>query len=221
MSHWQELDEGLFQLNDSCLIYAVQGPDGTVIINAGTGLAAKYLDEVASGDVTVLLTHHFRDHSDGAIQLQEAGATVLGPYWDQDYLVDPDQCFRERQVWNSYDNRWDRFGPVRPIPVVDWMMDYERRSLAGLEWEVVPTPGVTSGAVSYVVELNGRRLAFVGEVICGHGKTGRLAPLQYNYNDFTGALNLWHSSRRLLKANLDLLLPSLGETIDDVEGAID
>ena len=221
MNHWKKLDEGLFQLNDSCLIYAVQGPEGTVLINAGTGLAAESLEEVASGEVTVLLTHHFRDHTDGAIRLHEAGATVFGPYWDQDYLVDPEQCFRERQVWNSYDNRWDRFGPVRPIPVSGWMMDYEKRSIAGLEWEVVPTPGVTNGAVSYVVELNGQRLAFVGEVICGHGKTGRLAPLQYNYNDFTGATNLWHSSRRLMQANVHRLLPSLGETIDDVGGAIE
>ena len=92
-------------------MYAVQGSEETVLINAGTGRAADYLGEVAqNGPVTVLLTHHFRDHTDGAIRLQQAGAEILGPYWDQEYLVDPQQHFGERQIWNSYDNRWDRVG---------------------------------------------------------------------------------------------------------------
>ena len=144
----------------------------------------------------------------------------MGPYWDGEYFLDPEQHFRERQTWNSYDNRWDRFSPVRPIPVTDWMMDYETRNIAGLEWEVIPTPGVTNGASSYLVTVNGRRLAFVGEVICGHGRTARLAPLQYNYNDMSGAVNLWHSCSRLLDAKPDMLLPSLGEPIDNPAGAI-
>ena len=180
LSNWQKVCDGVFLFQDSCCVYAIQGPEGTVLINAGTGLVADYLDEVfQNGSLTVLLTHHFRDHTDGAIRLRNAGAEILGPYWEQEYLTDPDQHFRERQVWNSYDNRWDRFAPVRPIPVSNWMMDYENREIAGLKWEVVPTPGCTNGASSYVVDFNGLRLAFVGELICGLGYTSRLAPLQY------------------------------------------
>ncbi|MEE2659431.1 MAG: MBL fold metallo-hydrolase [Candidatus Latescibacterota bacterium] len=213
---WHPLDEGLHVLRDSCLVYALRGPEGTVVINAGTGTAADYLDEVAGNtSVTVLLTHHFRDHSDGALRLAAKGAKVVAPYWDQEYFLDPEQHFRERQIWNSYDNRWDRHSPVRPIPVDDWAMDYETRQIAGLTWKVVPTPGVTNGACSYVVDTDAGRWAFVGEVICGHGRTGRLAPLQYNYNDLTGLTNLCHSSRRLLNELPVRLFPSLGETIDD------
>ena len=96
------------------LVYAVRGQSGTVIVNAGTGLAAEHLDEVTgAGKVTVLLTHHFRDHTDGALRLADKGARVIAPYWDQEYFLDPEQHFRERQIWNSYDNRWDRFGNVR------------------------------------------------------------------------------------------------------------
>ncbi|MCZ6680924.1 MAG: MBL fold metallo-hydrolase [Candidatus Poribacteria bacterium] len=220
-SSWERIQDSVFLFRDSCHVYAVQGPEGTVLINAGTGLAAEHLEEIVqNGPATVLLTHHFRDHTDGAIRLHQAGAKIVGPYWDQEYLLDPDQHFRERQIWNSYDNRWDRFSPVRPIPVAEWMMDYETRHIAGLEWEVIPTPGVTNGASSYLVTLNGRRLAFVGEVICGHGRTGRLAPLQYNYNDMTGAVNLWRSCSRLLEAKPDMLLPSLGESMDDPVAAI-
>lgn len=218
---WERLGDGLHLLRDSCLVYAVRGPAGTVLVNAGTGQAADRLDEVAGGtDVTVLLTHHFRDHSDGALRLAGKGARVVAPYWEQEYFLDPEQHFRERQTWNSYDNRWDRFAPVRPIPVDAWAMDYDRMRLAGLEWEVVPSPGVTSGASSYVVDCGGRRLAFVGEVICGHGRTGRLAPLQYNYNDLTGAHNLWFSATRVLACGPDAMLPSLGAPIADPAAAV-
>ena len=124
LSNWQKVCDGVFLFQDSCCVYAIQGPEGTVLINAGTGLVADYLDEVfQNGSLTVLLTHHFRDHTDGAIRLRNAGAEILGPYWEQEYLTDPDQHFRERQIWNSYDNRWDRFAPVSPIPVSNWMMD--------------------------------------------------------------------------------------------------
>lgn len=205
-------------------MYAVQGLDGTVLVNAGTGLAVEHLEEIVapSKTVTLLLTHHFRDHSDGAIRLHEAGARVFGNYGDRDYYLDPEQHFRERQTWNSYDNRWDRFSPIRPLPIDGWMYDYETRSLAGLTWEVVPTPGHTNGASTYVVTLpGGRRVAFVGELVCEQdGRTSRLAPLQYDYNDLDGAANLWHSANRLLDARPDRLFPSLGEPIDDPAGAI-
>jgi glyoxylase-like metal-dependent hydrolase (beta-lactamase superfamily II) len=80
---------------------------------------------------------------------------------------------------------------------------------------------MTNGASSYVVTLGNRRLGFVGEVICGGGKTTRLAPLQYNYNDFTGALNLYHAANRLGAAQADRLFPSLDDPVDHPAQAIE
>ena len=51
MMRWERLEQGIYRLQDSCYVYAVQGPDGTVLINAGTGLAADCLDEVANGNL--------------------------------------------------------------------------------------------------------------------------------------------------------------------------
>jgi len=217
---WERIAEDVFMFRDSCLVYAVRGPEGTVLVNAGTGLAADHLGEVARGPVTVVLTHHFRDHSDGAIRLEAAGAAVLGPYWEHEYLVDPDQHFRERQTWNSYDNRWDRFSPVRALPVAGWLMDWEERRIAGLGWRVIPTPGVTSGASSYAVTVNGARIVFAGEIVCGDGRIARLAPLQYDYNDLNGARNVWHSLKRILDESPSLILPSLGGPVRDPATAI-
>ena len=88
LSNWQKVHDGVFLFQDSCCVYAIQGSKGTVLVNAGTGLVADHLDEVVQGgSLVVLLTHHFRDHTDGAIRLQNAGAKILGPYWDQEYQL--------------------------------------------------------------------------------------------------------------------------------------
>ena len=36
MAHWEEVVKDVYQFQDSCLVYAVKGPNGLVLINAGT-----------------------------------------------------------------------------------------------------------------------------------------------------------------------------------------
>jgi len=212
---WEPLGDGLWMFRDSCNVYALQTEQGLVVVNAGTGAAADAIDQLGAGAVlAVVLTHHFRDHTDGAIRFKQLGARILGPYWERDYLIDPEQHWRERQIWNSYDNRWDRYSPIRPIPVDDWLMDYETRSLGGLTWRVLPTPGVTTGAISLIVPYKGRTLAFVGELIYAPGKVHRLAPFQYNYNDAPGAVNVYAACALVKQARPDVLLPSQGVVMD-------
>lgn len=219
---WEEIEQDVYRLTDSCNVYLVRGPRGVVLVNAGTGLAAEHLHPMgADSDLCVLLTHCFRDHSAGAVLLSAHGAKVMANYWDREFYTNGRQYVESRETWVSYDNRWDRFCPLEPIPVSDWLKDYAEYTIAGLRWEVIPTPGVTLGASSYVVTMpSGRRLAFVGETIAGHGRLSRLAPLQYNYNDMPGAVNVWHSCDRLLKAAVERVLPSVGEPIDDPDSAL-
>jgi len=219
---WEKIDEDLWAFSDSCIVYALKTPQGVLLFNAGTGAAADALVELA-GDlpVHVLLTHYFRDHSAGADRFKAGGARIYAPYWEHAYYEDPEQHFRERQVWNSYDNRWDRFSPLTPIEVDEWMMDYATREIAGVNVYIEPSPGVSSGGVSYIVEHGGRRLAFVGELIQAPGKIARLAPLQYNYNDCPGACAVYYSCAAMLRQDVDMLLPSLGKPIDTPRPALE
>ncbi|MEK7765152.1 MAG: hypothetical protein AAB368_02840, partial [bacterium] len=89
---WEPLGPDLWRYPDSCMVYALRGPEGTVVVNAGTGLGAATLGAVARGPVTVLLTHHFRDHSDGALAFAAAGATVLAPVWERHGLPPADEA---------------------------------------------------------------------------------------------------------------------------------
>lgn len=210
-SGWEKLAESIWMFRDSCNVYAVAGPEGLLVINAGTG---RWLDELGGlpGPVKALAcTHFFRDHSAGAAEAARRGIAVYAPYWEQEQFADPLGLFKRRETFIIYDNVWDLFAPIEPITVSSWLRDWDTLRLAGLEVQVLPSPGVTLGAVSLMVGACGRKVAFCGELISSPGRMARLAPLQYNYQDLSGAMNVIYSSRLLRRQRPDVLAPSLGQ----------
>ena len=207
---WKLVAKSIWMYEDSCNVYAVQGSLGIVLINAGTGQWLKNLDELPSDVKAVMCTHFFRDHSAGGAEAARKGIQVYAPYWEQEQFSDPLGLFQRRETFIIYDNVWDLYAPIEPIPITNWLKDWEKVSIAGLSFLVVPTPGVTLGAVSYLCELEGVKVAFCGEVIHSPGKITRIAPLQYNYNDLPGALNIMYSIRLLKDMDVDIIAPSLG-----------
>lgn len=224
MNPWEELEAGIFRFRDSCNVYAVRGRDDAwLLINSGTGIVSEKLDGLGRvRALTVLLTHHFRDHSAGAEKLRRgAGARIAGPWHEREHLSGEQRAMRAKQAVCLYDLTWDQFAPIEPLAVDRWMLDYDVPTIAGLQVEVIPTPGPTMGACSYVVTLqSGRRIAFVGELMSGAGKLPRLSPLQYNYNDLLGVENVLLSWDRLLGAKPDVALPSLGAPVKDCAAAV-
>jgi glyoxylase-like metal-dependent hydrolase (beta-lactamase superfamily II) len=218
---WQKVTESIWVFEDSCLVYAVKAPEGLIIINAGTGRWLAHLDELPGEVKALLCTHFFRDHSAGAAGAARRLIPIYAPYWEQEQFTDPLGLFQRRETFIIYDNIWDLYSPIEPIEVAGWLMDWDTISLGGIPWRVIPTPGVTPGAISLICELAGRQVAFCGEVIHSPGKIARMAPLQYNYNDLPGAVNLILSAQQLRKIGVQALLPSLGGPImDDAQGAL-
>ena len=65
---WEQVLPNVMRFADSCNVYAIAGPDGVVIIDAGTGYWLDHVDELPAKPAAVLLTHHLRDHAAGAAQ---------------------------------------------------------------------------------------------------------------------------------------------------------
>ncbi len=220
-THWEKVIDSVWMYRDSCNVYAVQGPDGIILINAGTGQWLDHLDELPAKPVALLCTHFFRDHSAGAVKAAAQGIKVYAPYWEQEQFADPIGLFQRRETFIIYENTWDLFSPIEPIPVTGWLKDWDKPKFAGLEFQVLPTPGVTLGAISLLCKIGEKKVAFCGEAIHSYGKLARVAPLQYNYNDLPGAINVVRSSRTLRKAKPDILLPSLGNPmLSDADGSL-
>lgn len=219
---WSKVRDGVWVFRDSCQVYAVEGPEGVLIVNAGTGLWLEHLDQLPEKPVALACTHYFRDHSAGAAVAARQGIPVYVPEYERAIFADPNQHYRQRETYIIYDNLWDLFVPIEPIPVAGVLQDYEITTLAGLSIEVLPLPGVTMTQVGLAISLpDGSRLAFTGETIAGPGKVARVAPFQYNYNDLPGAAQCYFSTRLLRERAFDNLFPSLGEPIlTDTDGAL-
>jgi glyoxylase-like metal-dependent hydrolase (beta-lactamase superfamily II) len=203
------------------MVYALETSAGMVIVNAGTGEWLEAAKELPGRLHCVVLTHFFRDHSAGAVKAAGAGIPVWAPYWEQEQLADARAHFQRRETYIIYDNTWDLFAPLENIPVERWLLDWEIIQAGDAEFTVVPTPGVTLGALSLVVRRSGKTGVFCGEVLHSPGKIGRVAPLQYNYNDLDGAPNLLYSIGQLRSFAPDWIAGSTAPAVVTGAGATD
>ena len=101
---WQILTDEIWMFQDSCNVYAVMGPEGVLIIDAGTGAWLDEVDSLPGPPVALLLTHFFRDHTAGAAQAARRGIPVYVPEYEFDILTNPLQHFQERETYIIYDN---------------------------------------------------------------------------------------------------------------------
>ncbi len=226
MKFWNEIAVGLWLYagGESCNVYAVAGPQGVAVINAGTGRWLQHRSELPEPVTALLCTHYFRDHSAGAADAAAAGIPIYVPEYELAIFEDPSQHFRERETYIIYDNLWDLFAPVWPIPVAGVLRDYDSFDVpaCGLKVDVLPLPGATVSQIGLGVQLaDGSRGVFCGETIHSPGRVPRIAPLQYNYNDMPGAAQVYWSALELTAYSPDLLLPSLGAPISsEIEEAL-
>jgi glyoxylase-like metal-dependent hydrolase (beta-lactamase superfamily II) len=206
---WQPVLADVEVLRDSCSVYAVKSPGGTIFVNAGTGGWLDAIPERFLPPFAVLCTHHFRDHAAGAAKASQMGMTVFVPEGEVEIFADPVQHFRERQNYIVYDNIWDNFSPIEPAEV-QAARDYDTLDINGLKVSVLPLPGVTPNHCGYalVTPLSRREVVFCGEAIHSRGRMARIAPLQYDYNDLGGAVNAHFSAGELRGRRIEALLPS-------------
>jgi len=167
--------------------------DGPVpgLVDTGIGMPAV-MDELEAGIATrggaladldeVLLTHWHPDHSALAGPIQEAsGATVRIHEADAPQLrPDPsarEEAIRDREArfdqWGIPDGKQAELQAAAPLdhsywesfPEVEPFADGDRFAVGGLDLEAVHLPGHAAGQSAFVFEREGRREAFVGDVI--------------------------------------------------------
>ena len=218
---WETVQDRLYRYRDSCMVYAMHLGQQMLVINAGTGAWIDAMAELPVRPTVLVLTHFFRDHSAGAVRAAREGIEVWASQWEEEQLSDPLGLFARRETYIIYDNQWDLFAPVEPIPIARRLHDWEELEVGDARVTVIPTPGVSLGAISLLVERDGERGVFCGEVIHSPGKVLRVAPLQYNYNDLPGASNLLYSIDQVRRLKPDWLAGSTGpQLITDSEPAL-
>lgn len=221
---WREVVPGVFAITDSCTVYAIRtgGPGSSAIcIDFGTGAVLDLLADLQIGAIShVLLTHHHRDQAQGLPRAVAAGIEIWVPPVEVDLFTAADEFWQGRRVWNDYQMRSDRQTLLAPVPVTGTVPEYRTRDFGGIAVFTRPTPGHTTGSVSYLVTVDGRRLAFTGDLIFAPGKVWSLMATQWTYTGNEGPAMTMISALRLQQERPDLLLPSHGEPMDDPQAAL-
>ena len=160
-------------------VYLVKGADGLVLIDAGGGTDGEKIFEnirregFNPGDVkAVLLTHVHFDHSCGAAEIRErTGCEVYLSKNSKDLLErgSAEEAGLDKAIEKGIYPEWFSFQNC----VVDHAVeDGDVFSLAGLEFRAISVDGHSPDSICYLVEINGSRNLFAGDVLFYGGVIG-------------------------------------------------
>lgn len=143
----------------NCWLLAAEGSDEAIVVDPGFDPPAVHevLESDGKRPAAVLLTHAHLDHA-------QAAGTFAG---DLPVYVHP----QDRPAFDDY-AAWGGMSPVALDPVKDLrtFVDGDRLHLAGIELEVVHTPGHTPGSVC--LRVGAAAMVFSGDLVFA-GTIGR------------------------------------------------
>lgn len=210
--HWRVLGEELFLFSDSCNVYLLRYGDRALVIDFGSGRWLEHLDEIGVRQVEhVVLTHGHRDQCSGLYRRGPGPGVVHVPQGEAGLLQDP------KSFWRTYQNAGcpsSYAAPCLPVggAVPDLAGDTERM-LGPVRLCCVATPGHGQGALSYLVEWQGRHLAFCGDAAHAGGAIHQPYHLEWDHWTPGGALAAWQGLERLGYCHFDWLLPAHGPPV--------
>ena len=212
---------GVACFRDTCNVYVLRRAGEAVLVDFGDGDVLDHLAELEVARVSdVLLTHHHRDQLGGLRRAVEAGIRIWVPPLEVGLVAGADEHWRRRRTLNDYDLRDDRFSLLESVPVSGTVSEYRTARYAGFDVETLPTPGHTPGSETYLVEVDGRLLAFAGDLVHGEGGVWSLAATQWTYSGVEGLAATAASCAVLAQRHPALVLPSHGEPLRDPQRAL-
>jgi glyoxylase-like metal-dependent hydrolase (beta-lactamase superfamily II) len=219
---------GVWRIADTCHVYLLVDPDvpagerDAVAIDFGSGLALDHLEALGIRRITdVLMTHHHRDQGQGLPRAVAHGARIHVPPVERELFDRVEEMWEGRQLDNDYNLRQDRFSLLDSVPVHATVPEYRELEAAGVRLLVLPTPGHTIGSVTYLLDRDGERLAFTGDLVYAPGKVWSLAATQWSYTQNEGPAMTVLSALLLHRYRLSAIAPSHGEIMHDSDQALE
>ena len=218
----ERLSEHLFAFRDTCNVYLLTDGDLGLVVDAGSGSVLDVLDDTGVRRIEwVLHTHHHRDQTWGTPRLRGQGARVAVPEYERHFFDEAEAYWQTRRTFDNYNCRNTFFTIGENIEVDAILEDYEEFSWRSYRFQVVPAKGHTLGSSMLVVEVDGRRIAFTGDLIAAGGHLYQLHAMEYAYGAMEGVVFTLQSIQALRKLGVDVALPSHGDAIYDVKGDIE
>ena len=200
-----------FGLTDAydCHIYLLDGGSELGLIDVGAGMGAAQVVENVRGAGfdpgtigQIVCTHAHGDHAGGAARMRALlpGATLALSSYGADLIRRGDELGTSLGVAKAagiYPADYE----LEPCPVDRVLADGDQVTVGDLRLECIATPGHADGHLSLLLEYDGRRSLFAGDLVF-HGGT---ILLQNTHDCRLDELSA--SLRKLRGLGLDALLP--------------
>lgn len=226
MSDIRQLSRHLYVYEDTCLVYLLVDGEHGLLIDCGSGSILGQLGALGVRQIEwVLHTHHHRDQCQGDSRLVAHAASLAVPEHEAHFFTEAEQFWRTSPHMHNYDLSTDSFTLSQSVPVGATLADYSSFRWRSYTVRVLPAPGHTKGSLILLVEVDGKTVAFTGDLIAGRGKLWHLYDLQWSYGAGMGGADGIQPAvcalADLRAAKPNRLLPSHGEIMDDPDAAID
>jgi len=222
--------ETVIQLSEH--VSLIPGPVNGVSIEKDNARLVVYGDptgKIEDAEMT-LFTHSRRDVVWAGRKLVENGATAVAPDGDVGNFTNVEQFWNEftTRRFHDYDQQGTKI-PTKSLKIGRAVKAGENFSWRTIHVEVIDTPGYTRQALSYLIEIDGIKYAFVGDIIYGKGKLFDLYSLQDavaeakigGYHGWAGRMGiLINSLRKVAEKEPDILVPARGPVIRNPNEAI-
>jgi glyoxylase-like metal-dependent hydrolase (beta-lactamase superfamily II) len=216
-----QISPNLYLLRDTCNVYVLKNSDRALLIDFGSGHILSLLGQIGVTKVEgILHTHHHRDQCQGDGQAVAQRIPLYVPAHERHFFEDAESFWHSRRVFENYYVRNDFFTLTRNLPLTGVLHDYEKFRWGPYEFLILPTPGHTVGAISLLGDVDGKKVAFSGDLIHSPGKVVNLYELQYQYGSFEGVDLAISSLTSVAEHGPDLVCPSHGEPFAGVEKGI-
>jgi glyoxylase-like metal-dependent hydrolase (beta-lactamase superfamily II) len=218
-----KLSEHLSVLSDTCNVYLVTKDDHALLIGFGSGEVLRKLPQAGASQIDqVLLTHHHRQQAQGLGDLPGYSFQVAAPEEESVYLENAETFWEKVQLYINYNCRshWNTLR--RNIRLDQRLKPGETFSWRGFQFQALSTPGVTEHALSFLSEIDGKKVVFCGSLLSGPGKVPNWFDLHWDYYGFTQGIDASEKSFACIEETKpDLLLPSQGPPIEHPSTAMD
>jgi glyoxylase-like metal-dependent hydrolase (beta-lactamase superfamily II) len=184
-------------------------------------------NDIKKADI-LLFTHFRRDVVWAGKELAKNGTFTIAPLGEKQYFTSGDSIWEiyDQARFHDYYCQTTKFG-FYPVKADRYVTGGDIIKWQGIDFRVISTPGYTRGAVSYVAEIDGKKFAFVGDLIYGGGKIFDLYSFQDSFQDIRGyhgyaaRLGKLISSLQLIaEEKPDFIVASRGPVVRDAKAAI-
>jgi glyoxylase-like metal-dependent hydrolase (beta-lactamase superfamily II) len=208
----EQISEHLYRYEDICNVYILKDGNRALLVDFGTGSILEHLGEIGVSEVDWLLhTHHHRDQCQGDFLANRAGIPIGVPVHERPYFDQVEVFWGSRPIYDAYDTRMSFFTLTQSVEVARSLMDYDVFRWGPYEFLIQPTPGHSVGHTSFLVEIDGKRVLFAGDLIAEPGKMHTLYDLQFTYNGSDGCEFEIYSLMVTRNQSIDLACPSHGD----------